>query len=209
MIWDSIQVIRMPGTLQANSDHPWPELWQATSHPARARGFPVAQGRQPAVLSAGTPLAAEGTGKGRVWKGKRTMTEHVWYIQGAHFPETLRSYVPDPEPALDAKANRERRSRVNYRAKTGAPVAPEELPEQYEHDRAGRDTKLDVAIWNSAFVHLREDVAEVIRAFDPGATTIRPIKIALGGKQGVDTRCIVLLTSNIRPTIDPDNSEPI
>ena len=117
--------------------------------------------------------------------------------------------MPVPDPALYKTENRHRRSPLTYRAKIGEPVAAEELPEQYEHDRAGRDTKLDVAIWNSAFVHLREDVAEVIRAFDPGATTIRPIKIALGGKQGVDTRCIVLLTSNIRPTIDPDNSEPI
>jgi hypothetical protein len=58
--------------------------------------------------------------------------------------------MPVPDPALDA--DRERRSQVNHRARTGVPVAPEELPEAHEHDRAGRETKLDVAIWKSAFM---------------------------------------------------------
>lgn len=74
------------------------------------------------------------------------MTDNVWSIQGAHLPASLRSCMPVPDPALDAKANLERRLRVIYRAKSNASVAPEELPEAHEHDRAGRETKLDVAV---------------------------------------------------------------
>ena len=49
----------------------------------RARRFRVAQGQQPAVRPAGTPLAAEGTGQGRAWMGERTMTVHIWYMRVA------------------------------------------------------------------------------------------------------------------------------
>ncbi len=59
-----------------------------------------------------------------------------------------------------------------------------------------------------AFAHIREDVADVPWAFVPGATVLRPVRIALREK-GVDTRYLILLTSNIRPTIDPDKPEPI
>lgn len=66
-----------------------------------------------------------------------------------------------------------------------------------------------MAIWHSAFVHIREDLAEVMRAFDLGATVLRPIRIALVGNKGVDSRYLILLTSNIRTTIDPENSAPM
>jgi hypothetical protein len=54
--------------------------------------------------------------------------------------------VPVSDPALDVMAHHQRRSRIKYRAKIGEPVAAGELPEPYEHDRAGRQTRLGVAI---------------------------------------------------------------
>jgi hypothetical protein len=129
--------------------------------------------------------------------------------RGADIPETQRSYVPVTDPALDMMKNLERDARIDCRAKTGAPVAPEELPYAHEYDSAGRQTKPGIAIWNSAYDHVRDGVTEVMLAFVLGATVLRPIKIALVDNKGVDTRFLILLTSNILPTTHPDRSKPI
>jgi hypothetical protein len=137
------------------------------------------------------------------------MAEHIWYIQAAFSPTTARSYIPVRDPSLSRRDYLTSQSRLSHRAKTGQLVSPDELPEQYVHDRAGRQTKLDLPIWNSAFVHVRRDVADVLRRFDIGNTVLRPIKVTLYGDKGVDEDQLILLPCNVRPTIDPVNSEPV
>jgi hypothetical protein len=137
------------------------------------------------------------------------MADHVWYIEAAHSPTTARSYVPEPDPALDEQENRTARSRIKHRALNGQPIPAEMLPASYVHHTGGRDNKLDTPIWNSAFLHVREDVAEVLRRFDLGQTVLKPISVTLHGGKGVDDRFLILLTSNVRPTIDPAASDPV
>jgi hypothetical protein len=91
----------------------------------------------------------------------------------------------------------------------GAAAPPQGGFEPDVHHTGGRDNKLDTPIWNSAFVHIREDVAEVLRRFDLGNTVLKPIRVNLHGGKGVDDRFLILLTSNVRPTIDPAASDPV
>lgn len=137
------------------------------------------------------------------------MTDHVWYIEAAHSPTTSRSYVAEPDPALDEQEKRTARSRIRHHASNGQSIPADSLPATYVHHSGGRDTELDTPIWNSTFVHVRADVAEVLRRFDLGETVLRPFKGALHGGEGVDNRFLILLTSNVRPTIDPAASGPV
>jgi hypothetical protein len=132
---------------------------------------------------------------------------HIWYIQSVNDPDYTRGYVPRPDPALTSSENRKPRLKILHRARIGEPVAPEELPETYVLKPTYPAHRLDVPLWFNSFIHVRADMVEVLRRFDLGATVLRPIRIELGDGKGVDTRYATLLTSNARPTIDPDASE--
>ncbi|WP_371054746.1 hypothetical protein [Rhodosalinus sp. K401] len=135
------------------------------------------------------------------------MAGHIWYIQSVSDPDYTRGYVPRPDPALTSRENRKPRLKVHHRARIGEPVAPEDLPETYVLKPSHPAHRLDVPLWFNSFIHVRDDMVKVLRRFDLGATVLRPIRVELGDGRGVDTRYATLLTSNVRPTIDPDASE--
>lgn len=137
------------------------------------------------------------------------MAEHVWYVEARLLSQYNRGYAPADDPALSERENRNIRLKVHYRMRQGEPVAPEELPETYVYDKGHPGTRLDIPFWWSAFLQVREDMAEVMRRFDLGRTVLRPITVELAGGKGEDRRYLTLATSNIRPTIDPDHSESL
>ena len=137
------------------------------------------------------------------------VTRHVWYLESVFHSAHARGYVPEPDPALTRRESRHVRMRVRHRARRGETVAPEELPGRYVHKATDPATVLDVPLWHSAFVQVRDDVVAVLRRFDLGTTLLRPIRVDLADGAGLDKRYATLLTSNLRPTIDPELSEPI
>jgi hypothetical protein len=137
------------------------------------------------------------------------MAEHVWYVEARLLDQYNRGYAPAGDPMLSQRENRNIRLKIHYRMGHGETIAPEELPETYVYDKGHPRSRLDVAFWWSAFLQVREDVAEVMRRFDLGRTLLRPITIELAGGKGEDRRYLTLATSNIRATIDPENSEAI
>jgi len=139
----------------------------------------------------------------------RAMTRQIWYLESVFHSGYSRGYVPVGEPTLTERENRQIRMKINARARAGTSVAPEELPDAYVHKPTDPDTRLDLPLWHSAFVQVRDDVVAVLRRFDLGATVLRPITVELADGKGLDTRYATLLTSNVRPTIDPERSEEI
>ncbi|HEV8033860.1 hypothetical protein [Yoonia sp.] len=137
------------------------------------------------------------------------MTEHIWYIEALLLGQYNRGYAPADDPALSERENRNIRLKILYRMRQGEPVAPEELPETYVYNKGHPGTRLDIPFWWSAFLQVREDMAEVMRRFDLGRTLLHPITVELAGGKGEDRRYLTLATSNIRSTIDPDHSEGI
>ena len=137
------------------------------------------------------------------------MAGQIWYLESVFHSDHARGYVPVGDPALTARENRHVRMKIRARARRGAAIAPEEVPETYVHKVTDPATRLDVPLWHSAFVQVRDDVVAVLRRFDLGTTVLRPIRVELADGGGVDTRYATLLTSNARATIDPDASESI
>jgi len=137
------------------------------------------------------------------------MTDHVWYVEALRLADYNRGYVPFDDPALTAQENRNIRLKILYRMRHGDEVAPEELPGTYVYMSSHPGVRLDIPLWWSAFIQVREDVADVLRRFDLGKTLLRPVTVELAGGKGKDHRYLTLATSNIRATIDPENSEAI
>ena len=137
------------------------------------------------------------------------MAEHVWYIEALRGGRYDRGYTPANDPCLTLRENRNIRLRILYRMKQGEEIAPEELPATYVHSKSHPGVRLDVPLWHSSFIHVRENVAEVLRRFDLGKTVLRPITVVLAEGKGEDKRYLTLATSNIRPTIDPEHSGEI
>ena len=137
------------------------------------------------------------------------MAEHVWYIEALRGGRYDRGYTPANDPSLTLRENRNIRLKILYRMEQGKEIAPEELPATYVCDKSHPGVRLDVPLWHSSFIHVREDVADVLRRFDLGKTVLRPITVVLADGKGEDKRYLTLATSNIRATIDPENSEAI
>jgi hypothetical protein len=137
------------------------------------------------------------------------MSGRVWYLQSASSSECARHFQPEPDPALTAEEFRRPLLKVLYRAKVGEPISPDELPGRHVPRPDAPPSRLDIPVWNAAFLQVREDVAEVMRRFDLGQTVLKPITVVLPGDAGVDTRYLTVLTSNLRPTIDPAASRPL
>jgi len=137
------------------------------------------------------------------------VAEHVWYVEALRLSDYNRGYVPLNDPALTVRENRNIRLKILYRMRHGEDVAPEELPGTYVYSKGHPGIRLDVPLWWSAFIQVREDVADVLRRFDLGRTLLCPVTVELAGGKGEDHRYLTLATSNIRPTIDPENSEAI
>jgi hypothetical protein len=137
------------------------------------------------------------------------LAEHVWYIEALRGGRYDRGYTPANDPSLTLRENRNIRLKILYRMDQGKEIAPEELPAIYVYSKGHPGVRLDVPLWHSSFIHVREDVAEVLRLFDLAKTVLRPITVVLAEGKGEDKRYLTLATSNIRATIDPENSEAI
>ena len=86
-------------------------------------------------------------------------------------------------PSRCAK-NRNIRLKILYRMRHGEDVAPEELPGTYVYSKGHPGIRLDVPLWWSAFIQVREDVADVLRRFDLGRTLLCPVTVELCRGQG-------------------------
>lgn len=137
------------------------------------------------------------------------MAECVWFVQAAHSAAFARHFEPAPVPDRSREEYRRHLIKVAYRASVGEPVSADDLPSRHVARANAPPSRLDVPLWNAAFVQVRDDVAKVMRRFDLGETLLKPITVVLADGAGEDTRYVTLLTSNLRATIDPAASKPI
>lgn len=137
------------------------------------------------------------------------MASCVWFIQAAHSSTCTRHFTPAPLPDRSWEEYRRHLIRVKYRARAAEPVSVDDLPSHYVARADAPPSRLTAPMWNADFVHVRDDMAEVMRRFDLGLTVLKPITVSLPGGRGAETRYLTLLTSNLRETIDPAASKPI
>lgn len=139
--------------------------------------------------------------------GGKTVSDYIWYIQAFDNPATYRDYVAGDLRGPDAAVINARFGKLSYRAQTGDRIDPTEFPTDYLFQNSHPNKKLDLPIWRSNFVHVRNDVAAVLRQFDLGNTVLVPIRITLPDDAGVRADFSILSVANIRPTIDKAMSE--
>jgi hypothetical protein len=137
------------------------------------------------------------------------MASCVWFIQAANSSTYARHFTPAPLPDRNWEEYRRHLIKVEYRARAGEPVSAEDLPSHYVPMADAPPSRLTVPMWNADFVHVRDDMAEVMRRFDLGRTVLKPITVSLPRGRGEETRYLTLLTLNLRETIDPAASRPV
>lgn len=132
----------------------------------------------------------------------------IWYLQAATEMTLARGYLPVGEDGPDRLAFYQGLSVLAARIENGEPLGVDDLPSEYEVRRSDPSRNLNLPMWHSSFVHVRQDVAAVLRRFDLGQTVLAPIRIALAGRAGVNTEFCLLAVGNRKPTVDPARSAP-
>lgn len=122
---------------------------------------------------------------------------------------TNRGYTPGDFDGPDREKVFNLMRSLSYRTEIGEKIDPADFPTDYGVRRTSPSRDLDLPMWHSGLVHVREDVAEVMRRFDIGQTVISPIRITLPDDAGVRTDFNILSVANLKPTIDPALSVPL
>lgn len=136
------------------------------------------------------------------------MKDFIWYVQAATDMTLARGYLPLGENGPDKLAFFQGLSVLAARIEKGEALTAADLPSEYEVVRSDPSRNLNLPMWHSSFVHVREDVAAVLRRFDLGQTVLAPIRIAMADDTGVNTEFCLLAVGNRKPTVDPEQSAP-
>lgn len=137
------------------------------------------------------------------------MVEYVWYLKAATDPGTARGYMPVGYNGPDRDKVFAALRALSYRAEIGERVDPSEFPVEYEAVNTDPSRNLNLPMWYSTLVHVRGDMAEVLRRFDLGNTVLAPIRITLPDGAGVRDDFSVLSVANLKSMVDPALSSPL
>ncbi len=137
------------------------------------------------------------------------MTDFIWFLQAATDPGTNRGYTPGDFDGPDGEKVFNLMRSLSYRTEIGEKIDAADFPTEYQVRKTSPSRDLDLPMWYSGLIHVRDDVAEVMRRFDLGKTVLAPIRITLPDDGGVRTDFNILSVANLKPTIDPTLSVPL
>lgn len=139
----------------------------------------------------------------------RGLLAFIWFIGAATSVQSHRGYLPGRADRSDQAEFAVRMRRLRSRSDSGEVIDPSDFPSDYRANPTDPNRNLVLPVWQSGLVHVRIDVVEVLRQFDMGKTVLVPIRVALPDDAGVRTDFFTISVPNLKPTIDPAQSEPL
>ena len=155
------------------------------------------------------------------------MVDHVWVLGAATDVMANTGYIAKPPETYSQEDYWNYIGKLRWRMDQGDQIDPTDFLTEYHLDSPKANRNLKLPMWRSNLLHVRRDMAAVMRRFDLGSTTLIPIRIHLpedgffpdtrtpapnapgAGLGGVNEDYLIFGVGNQKPTIDNDRSEPV
>ncbi len=155
------------------------------------------------------------------------MVEHVWTLGAASDVMANTGYTARRPENWSEQQYWDFFGKLRWRIEKGDQLDASEFLTEYHLSNIKANRNLKLPMWRSNILHVRSDMAAVLRRFDLGNTALVPIRIHLpedgffpftrtpapkepgAASGGVNEEYLIIGVGNQKPTIDNGLSEPV
>ncbi len=155
------------------------------------------------------------------------MKDHVWFVGAATNAMANTGYTARRPDSFSDQDYLDFIGKLRWRMGKGERIDPSEFLTEYHLSNIKANRNLKLPMWRSNLLHVRSDMAAVLRRFDLGNTTLVPIRIHLpedgvfpfahtpapkepgAGSGGINEDYLIFGVGNQKPTIDNERSERV